>query len=251
MNPAPDSIVGRGLPQAGRRRLALAGVVFLLASAPAVAKSYRVVDLMVDARFERDGTLRVEEAITCRLTGRYRFAYRDIPTSGEVSISNVGIREAGMVFAQSTGESPGTFKIAPLGGRTRVTWHDRAHNETRTFHLTYTLSGAVKRFPDIGELYFKFVGDGWDRPLGRVRATVHLPGTVPAAEIRAWAHGPLQGLVLPPQDSTVVMSVRPLPARTFFEGRVLFPATVLAAAHVSGATPRLDMILAEEKQWAA
>ena len=132
------------------------------------------------------------------------------------------------MFAESTSESPGTFSVSPADGETRVTWHYRARNETRTFRLTYTLSGAVKRYPDIGELYFKFVGDGWDRPIGRVHTTVHLPGTVPAAAIRAWAHGPLHGLVLPPQDSAVVMNVSPLPARTFFEGRVLFPATVLS-----------------------
>ena len=199
MKPASPPDVRLNLRCVQWARVALAGGLFALALAsPAVAKSYRVESLIVDARVESNGALRVEEAITYRFDGRFKFAYRDIPTSGDASIAEVAVRETGTSFAASTGESPGTFNVTTTDDGIRVTWYYRAHNESRTFRLAYTVNGATRRHPDTSELYFNLVGTGWDRPIGRVHATLHLPGVVPATEIRAWAHGPLHGLVLPP-----------------------------------------------------
>ncbi|MFQ5719423.1 MAG: DUF2207 domain-containing protein [Acidobacteriota bacterium] len=231
-------------------RLTVLGVLALLATGTVFAKSYHVARVDVNGTVEANAALLVEETLTYRFKGRFRFAYRDIPTSDEVSVSDVRVSEAGSAFMEQEGERPGTFTVRLTDEGKRITWYYTARNETRTFRLTYTLTGAVHRYTDVAEVNFKLIGDGWDRAIGQVHAVIHLPDGVPAADIRAWAHGPLYGTVAPPGDSLVEMSVSPLPARTYFEGRVLFPAAALSAATVTGATDRLDIILAEERRWA-
>ena len=86
-------------------------------------------------------------------------------------------------------------------------------------------------------------------PRDHVRVTVHLPAGVTRDQVRAWAHGPLWGNVAIEPDASVVMTVDPLPAATFVEGRILFPAAALAKAKPT-AGARLAAVLAEEKKLA-
>jgi hypothetical protein len=131
-----------------------------------------------------------------------------------------------------------------------VTWRFRAEDGQRTFELGYTLSGVVRRDADLAEIYFQFVGDQWDRPIGEVEARMHLPGAAERERVRAWAHGPLHGSVAFRDDGSLGFDVAPLPERTFWEARVVAPAEWFAEVPSSGASGRLAGILAEEKGWA-
>ena len=117
------------------------------------------------------------------------------------------------------------------------------------FSVDYVARGAAKRWADIAELYWQFVGDQATVPADHVRVTVHLPAGVTREQVRAWAHGPLWGNVSIEPDASVVMTVDPLPAGTFVEGRILFPAAALAKA-TPAAGAREAAVLAEEQKWA-
>ena len=115
--------------------------------------------------------------------------------------------------------------------------------------MDYVAKGAATRWNDTAELYWQFVGDETAVEAGAVRVTVRPPAGVTKNEVRAWAHGPLYGEVTIREDASVVLTVSPLPAYTFVEARILFPATALAAATVRP-EPRLKEILAQEKELA-
>jgi uncharacterized membrane protein len=105
-------------------------------------------------------------------------------------------------------------------------------------------------YSDVAELYWKFIGSGWDRPSSDVRVVVRLPGSIPAGQIRAWAHGPLHGEVRPvPGGAT--LEVRSLPAFTMVEGRVVFPTAAVRSARKREPIAALPRILQEEGRWAA
>ena len=87
-------------------------------------------------------------------------------------------------------------------------WHYDAKDEQRTFDIAYTVHRAAWVGPDVGELYWKFVGD--EHPgVGRVRVRLDVPGD--GTEVLAWAHGPLQGTV-EPRGASVFLSVDGVPA---------------------------------------
>jgi uncharacterized membrane protein len=226
-----------------------AACALLFAAAPAAAKSYAVDRIENDVVVDSDGTLRITEQITFRYKGRYKFAYRNIPLKPGERLSDVRVSEGGTEYVQSRSKRAGNFRVEPREGEQRITWYYRARNESRTFTIRYALSGSAKRHPDVAEVYVQFVGDQWDRPIGEVRSRLHLPDGVDPADVRAWAQGPLHGSVSGVGTRELVFAVAPLPAHTFWEGRVVMSQNTFGALPVVGTVPRLETILAEEAAW--
>ncbi len=224
----------------------LAGV----ASATALAKSYGIESLLVEVTVGPDGGLQVEERIRYRFTGAYSFAFREILIKPGESLGEIRVSEDGQVYAESDQESPGAYSVVRQVDRVKVTWHFKARDESRTFIVRYRVGGVVLRHSDTAELNYQFVGDDWDRPIGQVRATVRFPSSVSPDSVRAWAHGPLHGTVHLADDGSVRFAVAPLPARTYWEGRLLFPAAIVPGVEPHSAGPALDRILEEERAWA-
>lgn len=215
----------------------------------AEAKSYQIPDITVRAEVMPDGALVIEEDVTFRFSGRFSFAYRDIPLERGETLHEFGITDRGNTYRSSTDEQPNTYTMDRTGDGVKVTWYYDAHNEERTFKMRYIIRGAVKRHADVGELYFKFIGTGWDRGIGNVDVVIRFPADVTRPELKAWAHGPYHGEVELGYDATVHLRVAPHPARTFFETRVIFPSERLPGMAASTAMMG-ESILAEENRWA-
>ncbi len=215
----------------------------------AAAKSYSVPDIHIQVEARPDGEMIVEEQITYHFNGSFSFAYRDIPLKRGESVSDVVISEAGRPFTDTTGKQPGTFSQTKSGDNVRVTWYFRANNEGRTFKLEYKVSGVIQRYSDVAVLDFKFIGDGWDRPIGNVAVRVHPPRGASVSDVRAWAHGPLHGTVDIQAGGVVHLDVRPLPARTFWEGRIIYPSAIFPEMPEQDLAMR-ERIFEEESGWA-
>lgn len=215
----------------------------------ATAKSYRIESVTSDVHVETSGYITVEEEITYLFDGSYTFAYRDIPLTNGQLVIDITVSETGRAYRESHDKSPGTFAIAHQSGNTRVTWFYRANSERRTFKFSYRLWGAVHLYPDVAELYYKFVGDGWSQWIGRVDAVVHLPASMDTTGVRAWAHGPRHGKYRFESDR-IVFSVKPLPPRRFWEGRVLMPPDMFQSMELTSSVFMRGRIFSQERNWA-
>jgi uncharacterized membrane protein len=217
-----------------------------------LAKTYSVERIAIDAEVSGHGDLYISEEITYRFRGSFLYAFREIPLKPGEKISRIRVREGAGEYDRSSSESPGTFTVTERSSSVTITWYYDAQDERRTFGLSYTVSGVVKRYSDVAELYCKFVSEDWDRPIGEVVVTVRLPDVSDGSQLRAWAHGPrlLAGTVVINADATVNLNVAPLPAQTYWEGRVLFPADALAGVDLHSNSPRLQAVLEEERAWA-
>lgn len=232
------------------RTTMLAGVLLaILTTGTASAKNYSVDNILVTATVHSDGTVVMDEAITYTFQGSYSFAWRDIPLKPGEEITDVRVYEAGHDFIERSGEAPGTFEVRRSKSNVRVTWYYHASDESRTFDFSYVARGVVKRHPDVAEFYHQFVGNGWDRPIGKAKAVVGFERPVYGSDIRAWAHGPLDGNVKIESTGKVVMTVAPLPAHRFWEGRIVFDPALVPGAPEGASTPQMDAIMAEEAQW--
>ena len=242
--------------------LAAAGAAGLTAG-PAAAKDYSITTVTIDAQVRPNGDLRVTDKRTLAFSGTYHFVYWDLSTKGSNGIKVTGASgpdpsdpsvtspykpSAIPVVGTSTGEV-GTYSVSDQGSTVRVQLNFAVSDVTAPFTVTYTARGAAKRWSDIAELYWQFVGADTAVESQHVRVTVHLPAGVTRDQVRAWAHGPLWGNVTIESDASVVMTVDPLPANTFVEGRILFPAAALSTAAPTAAA-REAAVLAEEKKWA-
>lgn len=218
----------------------------------AAAKDYAIPGIVVNAEIAPDGALEIAESITYAFDGSYSYAYRDIELTRGETLSDIEVWENGKRYEPSSDRRPYTFSVTATETGKRITWYYEAQNERRTFDLKFRLMGVVKRFADVGELYYQFVGGGWERGIGEVDVTLRLPSGVLRSQIQAWVHGPklLNGDVVIHSDGTLSMDVSPLPRQTYWEGRVLFPADVLSDAVPFADTNRRDIVVAEETRWA-
>jgi hypothetical protein len=223
-------------------------VVFGAAS-PAIAKSYDITRVEMEARLMPDGSMEVSEARTYRFEDSFRYAYRDLPAGGPVVFEDFAVSEGGARFRLSDTESPGTFKVERRGSSIRVTWFYRASDESRTFTFTYRARNAVTRHEDAAVLYYKFIAEEWDIPQRNVTLRLKPPEPLPREHINEWLHGPLWAESRILADATILASCQYLPRNTYFEIRALYPTGVFPDAPVRSGEVRRK-ILTEEAAWA-
>lgn len=139
----------------------------------------------------------------------------------------------------------------------------REDGDELTLWVSYMIEGAVMAWPDTAELYWQFIGSEWEEDAedvrldvtfaGAAQGTPAITGTVDAANLRAWGHGPLDGEVsldvTDPADPHVTLTAPTVRAGQFAEVRAVFPADWVPGIAPSGES-RLDGVIAEETAWA-
>ena len=255
------NVVGR----AGRRAvvalallLAISAVLAGLRAGPAAAKSYSIADVTIDATVRPNGDVGVHETRTLAFSGSYHYVYWEYDEKGSNGVEVTGA--SGPPDSSGTPSpytlsanavagvpgAPGTYGVEETAGGVRVQLNFALADTTATFAVDYTALGAAKRWQDTAELYWQFIGADTAVPSDHVRVTVHLPQGVTKREVRTWTHGPLWGRDEIQPDGSIVITVSPLPAYTFVESHILFPASALPQAK-QRSSARLTTVLAQER----
>lgn len=239
----------------------LALVACLAPGARAHAKSYSIDQVDIDATVASDGSVTVSEQRLFDFDGSFNGVYWKIPSGTyqgrEIvpQIGSVGIVKNGKLepFVESSSGGDGTYQVTKEANYVQVKLYSAHRDEKARFAISYTDAGLATRWQDTGELYWKFVSDGWDVQSRNVTCLVHLPvpaGTsVKAGEnVRAWGHGPLDANV-DFMEYGVKYVVPGVGTEEFAEARITFPAEWLTDA-TPVAQNHLDSVLQEEQKWA-
>jgi uncharacterized membrane protein len=231
---------------------ALAVLALVLSAGNASAdKSFQITRFHSEVEIHADGSVDVTESLTYSFNGKFSWANRVIPLRPGDRITGVRVSERGSAYSQHGSESPGTYSVAMNSRDVRVVWHYSARNETRTFDVSYTVTGLVSRYPDIAEYYHKLIGSSDNPAMRNVTARVTFPDAGQTTDnVRVWAHGPLSGTVAIESATAVTAQLARLPRGRFFELRVITPPEVFAGLEQRSASTQLERILAEEAQWA-
>lgn len=235
--------------------LALAFAVTIALPCAALAKDYSMGPVEIQARVADDGALSVVEDRTFDFSGDYTFVYWDLGKKSSDSLTVSGMTEvtggSSQPYRLTTDanakdvRTPGTYWVEDSGDTVAVYAFFHKSDEAATFRLTYGVTGAVKRYKDVAELYWQFVGDKWGVSASDISVRITPSAALSKSQVRAWAHGPLTGLVTIADDGVVDLTLSDLPSETFVEARVLYPATALPAADTIP-TDREAKALAEE-----
>jgi uncharacterized membrane protein len=234
--------------------IVLAVVCLLAFAAPAFAKDYHVATLAIGAQVQPDGSMRVAERREVAFNGDFHWVQWVLLKSGSNGIQLQGIDgPSGKPMIPAEGGSlsdvpaSGTYILVDSPDSLTIKLGFSATDQTLPFTLRYNVLGAAKRYRDTAELNWKFVGTGTDVRTDRVHVEVVLPAGANKQDVKAWAHGPLNGNVTigetpvepgggdrPVPSGVVTLDVTDLPPDTFVEGHILFPADALPKA------PRID-----------
>jgi uncharacterized membrane protein len=222
------------------RRLAF---VLLALAAAAGAKSYRYPRIHTVVTLEPGGDARIVQDRTYRFDGSFSWAFVDLDKRGADGITLNGL------YRVSEG---GVQAIVPLEvsdsrSSLYIRWGYVAEDEEWTFRLDYTVRGAVRRFADVAEFYWKTIEDEHE-PVASATAEVVLPGPSPG-RFKVFVHTRARPgkLELGPAAGVARVELADVPRNAFVELRVLADPALFAAAPAAGG-PAYRRILAEEQR---
>jgi uncharacterized membrane protein len=218
-------------------------LLVVFATALAAAKSYWYPEIRTEVRLNANGDAGVSQTRTYRFDGDFSWAFVDLDKTGAEDI------EFGRM-AEST--DAGWRDIEPLELRDSRTslyikWGYRASDEQKAFRLEYSVRGAVRRYEDVADFYWKLVEDEHE-PVEQVYSVVYLPGSS-GGLFKAYVHSrAAPGEIAFSSDNRYVeIRQQGLPRNAFQEVRVLARPELFAQAPVIG-LKAYERILAEEKR---
>ena len=101
---------------------------------------------------------------------------------------------------------------------------------------------------DVGELYWQAIGRGGTCPTRAVAVRIEPPAELTKEQVRAWAHGPLTGVVAIDDDGVVTLDVDNLPAEHLRRGARALSGRGASRRPAAVAGTRAPQVLAEENR---
>ncbi len=224
-------------------RLAVLFSLLLALAAPALAKSYWYPSIRTEVTLLPDGDAHIRQMRTYYFDGSLSWAFVDLEKRGAKDIEFNGLYEW-------TGREWRALEPLEVTDRTTsvyVKWGYRAESEQRAFLLDYTVVGAVKRYRDVAEFYWKVIEDEHE-PVRDAEVTVVLPGPSPDL-FKVYVHsraGPGELEFSEAYDTAFVRQEK-IPRNAFQEIRVLASPDVFVSAPEINADA-YARILGEEKR---
>lgn len=259
----------------------LAAACCMVAAHPAEAwaKSYTMPKVDIAAQVETDGSLHVVEQRTFDFDGDFTtviWPFGEMADNASIDVNSVRIGHVGgdgaiagewttlegVPFQTGWREAGGPGGDAYSFDTAQNTLYAffNASDEKLMVELDYTIVNGAQAYKDVGEVYWKYVSDGWSEASGDVSMTLALPvpqgvQVEPGENVRAWGHGPLDGTVTVNADGTVAYRVPRVASGQYAEARVTFPVDWLTNLSGEGAQlhrdqMRLESVLKEEQTWA-
>ena len=191
---------------------------------PNIIKAYGIDNYYIDATIQNNGDILVEEYFS--LTGEYNgferiieYANEDlyefdpnmesfggslihngngleikevraIPTSNNFIFSNI----QGDIFERVSSAKKGDYGVYTenykSNGKSILIYNPSKEN--KAFYLKYVVKNISIKHNDVAEIGWNTIGNEFRESIANLEITLHIPGN---KNVRAWAHGPLNGNV--------------------------------------------------------
>ncbi len=209
----------------------------------ATAKSYYFPEIATDVILQADGSARIVQERTYEFDGRFSWADLDLRKQGAADI-----RLNRLAMATDAGwQDLRPQELTSSDRSLYVRWGYSAEDEQRTFLIDYTVEGAVRRYEDVAEFYWKVIEDRHE-PVGWIEIRVILPGRSPNL-FKVYVHSAARPgtLSFPGTFDTAYIQQSGIPKNAFVEVRALFSPELFPQTPQI-ALKRYEQILAEEKR---
>lgn len=139
------------------------------------------------------------------------------------------------------------YTIENQDGVKRIKVYSPADTESKTFKLVYTLKDVCVKHNDVGELYYNFVGGGWEKTLKRVNIDIYLPNNQDEKSLKIFGHGPYQGTASIISKNHIKLNVTNVKPGQYVAARVVFDLSNISSASKSSNSEALLQIMNEEQ----
>ena len=210
----------------------------------------------VDITVLENGDLRVEETQSINFTsGTFQEGFAELSTTNTDGISDITVSEEGQEYTRRPNTfnlTEGTYGIGRLDNdNIEVVWNmGPTENETRTFVLAYTVSGAIRRYSEGNEFQWNAISPGLrDFEVRNSTVTVTMPDGVPITYADylvppEFPGVPMQVTVAPDGESATWVAQEELPPSRGIQVVVQFPPNT-----IGGAAPTWQRDFDAETAW--
>ncbi len=210
---------------------------------------------MVESSLLNNGDLEIVEDITFKFNKRYNGVFREIILENTENINGIRVTENSkdktLEYEHVENAKKGdnnVFVANKENSGVTVQIFSPANNEEKTFRLMYTVKNVAKKYNDIGEVYYKFLGSENDTHIDVFSVNITLSEKDIRNEVKFFAHGPLNGKIHKVSEDTINLRVEDVPENTFVESRILFPTEFIPDSQNTINTDAYSDIMNEEAE---
>lgn len=200
-------------------------------------QSLNIRNWIVESSILENGDIKIVEDITFNFNGKYNGVFREIILEGTSGIEEIKVMENRnnkfLEYERVDNAEKGNSDVFLIDRNNKdVTLQifSPSRNEEKLFRVTYTVKNVARKYNDIGEIYYKFLGEQNNTPIDFFSVNIILPQKDVDDAVRVFAHGPLNGEIHKINDNTINLQVKNVPERTFIESRILFPKQFIPAS---------------------
>ncbi len=221
--------------------------------------NYDITDYLIDANILENGDLQVKELIV--LDGEFHGYVRDIMFKNSKLSNNsnnysdndiynakgitdvkISAKKLENVVSFSTFSEvfkpltkayfeseavDGNYVESSISNGKSFKMYYEGHNESIAYLLSYTISSAVVIHEDIAELYWTFIGNGFEDKINNLQIKVHLPNNDNSDLFRFWAHGDIAGKIDKIDDNSVLATIKSLDKNSPVDIRMTFDKNLI------------------------
>ncbi|MBS7020622.1 MAG: DUF2207 domain-containing protein [Firmicutes bacterium] len=136
-------------------------------------------------------------------------------------------------------------QVSTLNGET-YRLYNKSDGETLGFYLEYTVTNVAIKHSDVAEIGWNLMGNELANDIENYEARIHIPNN--QNELRAWAHGPLNGNIELVSKEEIKITVKNLFGNTAFDTRFVFDLNVIPKSTKWSHVTALDKILSVEER---
>ena len=215
-------------------------------------ESLTISNWQVDSKIMDNGDLEIVEDITFEFNEYFNGVFREIILEGTDGIDNIHVSELvenkEVNYNLDTDAEKGDTNVYLLDeddDSVNIQIFSPSEEEQKTFRIKYVVKNVSVKYNDIGELYYKFLGDENSTSIGFFEVNIELAGTI-TDKTKIYAHGPSNGIINFSKDNTIKAEVENVPQDTYVELRVVFPTEFISSSSNLVKEDGYDKIVEEE-----
>lgn len=229
-------------------------VSLLLVAFPnsSLAKSFTIDSVVIHTYILPNGDFYVEELYTYTFEGSYNGTTRTI---GEDGHEGIQFFEAYSVpddakLGELTSDITEPLRVSKDGNTFKI--YRAAENETIKVYYRYRIQGAIRKYEDVGEFYWRFFDSLGDSDLHNLEIHIGLYDTQENKPVHAVTHGFMHEIVggtYEVSEKGLIYHNEIVPKGELVELRLLFPSDFLREMDYTKHEPMLSTILEEEEEY--
>lgn len=250
-------------------------ILLFILCLPVCARAYGIENYYMDAVIESNGDLLVQEYFN--MTGSFngmeriiQYANTDVysfdstmSSFGGSSIHNgdgleiLEVRAVsidsnfdftnigGDIFDRTISASKGDYGVYTVDeiayGKNLLIYNPSSYNHA--FYIKYRIKNIAIRHNDVAEIGWNMIGNELSETVGNLQVSLHIPGNT---NVKAWAHGPINGNVYIVNSETVFVTIQNLSSYRAVDVRATFDLNVISESTKYTNTDALDKIILYE-----